>query len=198
MSDKQKISIVALPVLVVTMFAVYQMFASFLGRELAWYAGFWIYWLLWCIAFPALMLGWRSMSRLFGHGRLDAVTFLLMILPPAITLIGRFVMTYDQADAWGRVILVSMALANGILEEVLWRGIYITLFPDDLRWGVVWPTLWFGLWHLAPGSVSQLNPWVLAAGALVSGACLSVMAMRSGTIHWSVVSHTLAGLARVL
>jgi len=49
-----------------------------------------------------------------------------------------------------------MTLMNSFWEEVLWRGVYITLFPDSRWWGIVWPTVWFALWHYAPGSVSPL------------------------------------------
>ena len=116
-----------------------------------------------------------------------------------MTVIGRLVMSYDQADLWGRMVLFFMAFANGILEEVLWRGVFITLFPGNLKWSVVWPTLWFALWHLAPGLISiSFSPGVLMAGAAVFGACWGWLAMKSNSIRWSAISHILTGLVRVL
>jgi hypothetical protein len=45
-------------------------------------------------------------------------------------------------------------LVMGTLEEVLWRGVYLELFPRSARWGVVWPSVFFALWHFAPDSAA--------------------------------------------
>jgi membrane protease YdiL (CAAX protease family) len=141
----------------------------------------------------------EEIPRTVPHRKLNAVEWFLFFFPLAMALIGRFVMNYDKADMWGRLILIFMAFANGILEEILWRGVYFTLFPDNIRWGFVWPTLWFALWHLAPGSVSvSFSPWVLMAGAVVFGACWGWIAMKTDSIRWSALSHTLTALVRVL
>jgi len=52
MDKKQKIAISALPVLALMMYCVFQVLAQLFGRILAWYAGFWVYWPLWCIGYP--------------------------------------------------------------------------------------------------------------------------------------------------
>ncbi len=44
MDRKQKIAIVALPVLTIMMIDVYKAAKYLLGAELAWYTGFWVYW----------------------------------------------------------------------------------------------------------------------------------------------------------
>lgn len=199
MTRKQQIAIGALPVLVVTMLGVYQAAAWLLGPDLAWYAGFWVYWPIWCVLFPYWMLGRRSWRELFQRRGLDAVGWSLLMFPPALTFIGRFVMDYGQAGAWETAVLVVQSFVNGTLEEVLWRGVYIELFPGDKLWGLGWPTLWFALWHLAPGSISPLtNVAVLVAGAAVFGVCWGGLALRTGSIRYSAASHILAGLARVL
>jgi len=97
-------------------------------------------------------------------------------------------------------VLVVQSFVNGTLEEVLWRGVYIELFPGDRLWGFGWPTVWFALWHLAPGSISPLTNrggawWLVRA---VFGACWGWLALRTGSIRYSAASHILAGLARVL
>jgi hypothetical protein len=65
MNKKRQIAIIALPVLVVMMFGVYQVLASFFGQEVAWYAGFWVYWPIWCVLFPGWLLGWKKFRELF-------------------------------------------------------------------------------------------------------------------------------------
>ena len=198
MNTKQKIAIASLPILTIMMLGVFQFFASFLGRETAWYCGFWVYWPLWCILFPSWLLGWNKWKELFRHKKFNKPLWLVFIFPIVMTFIGRFVMSYDQADLWGRILLFFMAFANGIMEEVLWRGVFITLFPGNIKWSVIWPTIWFALWHLAPGSISiSFSPWVLMAGAAVFGACWGWLAMKSKSIRWSAISHILTGLVRV-
>lgn len=199
MDRRQKIAIGALPVLVLMMLGVYRGAAWLFGRDLAWYAGFCVYWPIWGVLFPWWMLGRQKFWGLFRSQRLDVLGWSLLVFPPLMTFFGHFIMEYDQVGAWGKVVLVLMTFATGTLEEVLWRGVYITLFPGERLWGFVWPTLWFALWHLAPGSVSTVfNPWVLIAGAAVYGACWGWLAMKMGTIRWSVASHILTGLVRVL
>jgi hypothetical protein len=31
------------------------------------------------------------------------------------------------------------------MEEVLWRGTYVTAFPDGWLWAYIYPSIWFGL-----------------------------------------------------
>ena len=61
--------------------------------------------------------------------------------------------------------MVGVALANATLEELLWRGVYITFWADD-PWLGWWPAVGFGAWHLdAAGSPSILD----GAGRLCDG-----------------------------
>jgi len=64
MTRKQRTAILAPAVLVSTMFPVYQLCSRFFGAEWGWYAGFLVYWPLWCLALPLWSLGW---TRLRAH-----------------------------------------------------------------------------------------------------------------------------------
>jgi membrane protease YdiL (CAAX protease family) len=200
MQRRQWIAILALPVLVLTMLGIYQAAARWWGRRRAWYVGFWIYWPVWCLFFPWRLLGWQKLRQVVGPRKLNMWGWLLLLLPAMLTLLGRFFVKYDQkTERWETPALVAMAFVNGLLEEVLWRGVYLAFFPGNVLWGVAWPTLWFALWHLAPGSVSGSMPaGMLMAGAAGFGTCWSWLAFKTGTIRWSVLSHTLTGLVRVL
>jgi membrane protease YdiL (CAAX protease family) len=52
----------------------------------------------------------------------------------------------------------------GITEEVLWRGVYVTLFADNVWLNTIYPSLAFGLWHLCPLSVAQVGTQAVACG----------------------------------
>jgi membrane protease YdiL (CAAX protease family) len=192
-SRRQWIAVVALPVLAVSMLGVFRLLGWLLGPEVGWYVGFWVYWPVWCVLFPWWMLGWRRIRELFRRRRLGAVGWALTLGPPAIALIGALGVEHEQRGAWAVLAWVFMALANGTFEELLWRGVYLSLFPGKLGWGLTWPTVWFALWHFGPGG---LHPGVgtLVAGAAVLGALMGWLAMRTGSIRYCVLAHTLCGL----
>ncbi len=199
MKRKQLIAIGALPVLTVTMVGVYRLLLRRLGAGRAWYAGFLVYWPVWRILFPLQVLGFKKLRSLFQHRRPNALGWFIVILPPVLAFLGRFAQDRPTRGVKERAALVSTAFMNGTLEEVLWRGVYVGLFPDKPLWAVVWPTLWFALWHYAPGSVSPLTDvGTLMVGAGMLGACLSWLTLQTRSILWAAISHTLAGLAQAL
>jgi membrane protease YdiL (CAAX protease family) len=88
-----------------------------------------------------------------------------------------------------------VAAINGVLEELLWRGCYTGLFPDHAGWGVAWPSVWFAVWHVAPGSLlAGSEAMRLVAGAALLGCAFGWVAWRTGSIRWTAASHVLAGL----
>jgi membrane protease YdiL (CAAX protease family) len=198
MNPRQIIALVAPILLFGSMYPVFQLLKKRIGREKAWFAGFWVYWSVWCILFPLLLLGPARLFGLFQVRVPDTIGWVLVVLPPAVSLLGRYVADFKYGHR-GRMLLVMVvyALMNGLLEEVLWRGVYIALFPGDYMWGLLWPGFWFAVWHFAPGSVSRVSARALVAGALVLGLCLGWVALGTGTITWAVLTHSLAGLMTV-
>lgn len=205
MNKKQKTAIVALPILALMMYGIIQVAARLLGTDLAWYFGFLVYWPLWCIGYPIWILGLDSFRDLFHSRKLDIYSFSLLAFPIIFSLVGKLFFSgsggvwgrYATFDFWEKTVYVSTAFGNGTLEEVLWRGVYIKLFQKEKLWGLVWPTIWFSLWHYAPGSMGA-SPYVLMGGAFVLGGCLALLAMKTNSVRWSAVSHTLASLITVI
>jgi membrane protease YdiL (CAAX protease family) len=199
MNKKQQVAIISLPILTLTMVIVYRIFARLFGRKTAWYLGFLVYWPVWCIAFPLKLLGSKKLKALFKWERPNLFGWFMLLFPPMMAFLGRFVLDKKPRQPKEKFVLVLMAFLNGILEEVLWRGVYIELFPNKLLWGNIWPTVWFALWHYAPGSVSPLaNVWVLMTGAGVLGASLSWLTKQTRSISLAVTSHTVSGLVQSL
>jgi len=97
------------------------------------------------------------------------------------------------------MLCVSTAFGNGLFEELLWRGVYMELFPRSIPLRFVWPTVAFALWHVAPGSVSgNANVWGFIAGAAALGVAQSLLAKRTGGVFWPIVAHAVGGLIMVL
>src|SRR5581483_4984089 len=48
------------------------------------------------------------------------------------------------------VVSVCLGILTGVTEELLWRGMYIAVFPDDVWLNTVFPSIAFGLWHVCP------------------------------------------------
>lgn len=193
-SQKRRLVLAAPILLVATMIPVFQVSEAWFGPKLGWYLGFLVYWPLWCVAFPLWAVGWTGIRFALQSRPTLPWAWLVLSAPLLTALVGRGVMGggSDEPFVW-----ILMAAANGTLEEVLWRGVYSVHFADSARWAVAWPTLWFALWHFAPGWVALgSRAWVLVAGAAVFGLAMSWVAYKTRSIRWTIASHFLAGVAQ--
>ena len=197
---KQKALLATPWVLLGTTYLAFKGLVALWGPKWGYLAGFGFYWVLWCFVLPLWLLGWSGLRgsfrdvrpRLGKPGWVGALLLLLPIVGAASTV------TVAKLPIVTLPILLgsaALALVNGTLEEVLWRGAYIQLFPGRLFMGYIYPTLGFALWHLAPQSVHPISmPGGVAAfitGATLMGACWGWVAWRTGSIRWSTLSHVL-------
>ncbi len=198
-NSKQKIAILLSPILFVVMFAVYQGFAAILGSNLGWYAGFAIYWPIFCLVIPLLLVGSDRIIERYKIIKINAKYLLVFLFPVFMTLIGGLFMSTAERDVIGFVIWLGMSVGNGVFEEILWRGTYPILFPDSKIFGFAWPAIWFSIWHFAPGSLSQnFQPIVLVSGALMLGVFFGWGAFKTKSLFWASVGHTFSGLIQVI
>jgi membrane protease YdiL (CAAX protease family) len=108
-------------------------------------------------------------------------------------------MKYDKPNLWTFLLLISTAFGNGFFEEVFWRGVYLSVFPDRPWIQILWSGIFFALWHYLPGSVSpDGNPLGLMIGSGMMGLYLGFLARKTGTIWWTIIMHTLGGLIMIL
>ena len=201
MNTKQIIAL-CLPIfLLAMMYPIFQLLARKFGKSAAWYSGLVIYWMIWGILFPLLLLGSNTVMNLLRPPKFEWYALLLASIPILFAAIGRifFGVKYEKASAWALLALLTTAIGNGVFEEVLWRGTYLRLFPESIWYQMIWPSLGFALWHYAPGSVSQGgNVKRLMVGALFFGVFLSLLARQTDTIWWSILAHTVAGIVMVM
>ena len=195
MDLKQKIAIGLPPVLFIVMYAVYQGFALLLGNEFGWYVGFAVYWPVFCVLIPIFLVGSSSIIERYKLVKIETGYLLFFLFPVFMTLIGGFFMNQPEREFNEVLLWVGMSLGNGVFEEILWRGVYPVLFPDSKFFGFIWPSVWFSIWHFAPGSLGKnFSPVVLVSGALMLGLCFGWGAFRSSSLFWASVGHSLSGL----
>lgn len=201
MNNKQRIAVVAPIVLVAFMYPVFQLLARALGERLGWYLGLVIYWVIWGAAFPPVIIGKDSIKKLIRPQRPNVKVLLLVALPLLLTCIFRFTigMAYEKSSLLTWIYVLSTPFGNGFFEEVLWRGVYMNLFPGRNFYRIIWPSIWFAIWHYAPGSVSSnTNVVGLMIGAGMLGFYSSYLAKKTDTIWWSIMVHTLGGIIMVV
>lgn len=90
---------------------------------------------------------------------------------------------------------VLIGIVIGITEEVLWRGVYIRLFPNNTWMNMIYPSLMFGIWHISPQSVKTSTMpggiFSFIFYALLLGLAYAYCARKTGTIRWVTVSHVI-------
>jgi len=202
MNTKQKIAIIAPLVLLVVMVPIFQgLSRAFGGSVIGWYLGLVVYWLIWCIAFPLWIIGKESIKTLIRPEKLTLKIFLLVLFPVVMASLYKLTlgMGYEKQALWTFLLLLTTPFGNGFFEEILWRGVYMKLFPENILLRIIWPSIGFALWHVAPGSVSSnTNVIGLVVGSGLMGFYLSFLAKKTKTIWWGVVAHTLGGLIMIV
>ena len=198
---KQRIAIVAAPAVLAVMYPTFWLTGYLFGERVdgyfGWAVGLAAYWLLWGAVFSVWMLGWRTVRELVWPRRADRLTLALVAVPAAIVAIDRLavgVVAYHRSTPVVLVLLIVTALGNGFFEELLWRGVYLRLFGGRRWYGVVWPSVWFGLWHLAPVTSRHGDVVAYVIGATLLGLYLALIARRTNGVWWPIVAHTCAAL----
>lgn len=202
----QVILLVAPPILVITTYFTYKWLAARLGPERGYLGGFLFYWIVWCFLLSLLTVGPEGLREMFKApnptlGKPAWLRLILLLVPVvASVFVTMFPARVKEATSAILVVSALFAIVNGTMEEMLWRGTYVTAFPGNWLWGYLYPSVWFGLWHISPQVVfpSEGGALPFAIMAIFLGLAFGWVAMKSGSIRWPVVAHILldfAGLA---
>src|SRR4051794_15357478 len=156
-STAQQIALAAPPVVICSMYGVFHYLTTLLGFPLGYLIAFVVYWIGWCGALPAALLGPRRMLDLLAprapFSSLDLRTRTLLLWPIVFPLAFAFVPRVARAGAAVLVVSVILGLVIGVTEEILWRGVYASLFGSNAWLASIYPSIGFGVWHLCPLSV---------------------------------------------
>jgi membrane protease YdiL (CAAX protease family) len=201
LNSKQKVAIVAPLVLIAVMYPIFRFLAGIFGDRMGWYLGLVLYWLIWGGVFSWLMIGRESIRRIIRPQKLTLRTMLLILFPLLLAALYKYIpgMDYQKPSVWIFLLLVSTNFGNGFFEELLWRGVYMSLFLDSLLFRIIWPSIWFALWHYVPGSViANGNVIGLIIGSGLMGFYLAFLAKKTNTIWWTIIIHTVGGFIMIL
>lgn len=199
LSRRQWLALVVPPLLTLSMIPTFSGFVSWFGHPLGYLLAFVVYWAGWCLLVPAFLLGgWRNVLGLFRAeprrgSRLSWKTSLLVLWPLPFPILFRFVPQLSEANLAILVVSLLIGVVIGVTEEVLWRGVYLRLFPESVRLNTLYPSVMFALWHLAPQAV-HANPSPGGAASfvfysLVLGLTYATHARKSGSIRGATLSH---------
>jgi membrane protease YdiL (CAAX protease family) len=180
--------------------SVFRRLAARFGPKRGYFGGFLFYWIVWCLLLPMWILGPRRLPALFQakvtpSRHPNRSDLLLLAVPPAVGYSLAFPRALAQANK--KIVLTSavQALVNASAEELLWRGTYMAVFPENPALGYLYPTLGFAMWHYAPQVVfpsrypGGATSFVVSAGLF--GLLWGHLASRNGSIRWSTISHIL-------
>jgi membrane protease YdiL (CAAX protease family) len=196
----QQLSLLLAPwLLLVTTYGCFRFLKRRLSITWAYFGGFLFYWLVWCFLLPLALPGPTALIDLFRpvapFGEPGWLGAFCLIAPPLISLITIFPRELRRANRTIVLISIVLAIVNGALEEVLWRGAYHVVFRDNLWLALIYPSIGFALWHLAPQSIFPFEgaggrlSLVIAVGFL--GLMWAWAANSTGVIVWTIIAHIL-------
>jgi hypothetical protein len=196
--DGRRLVALALPVAIpLTMTATFSIGRDRLGDHLGYLAGFGVYWAT-CAGVSIGLLGRARIQELFRDarprlGRPAALGAAFLVWPAAGAIATRFIPEAGAATPAMFVTIFGVALANAVLEELVWRGVYITLWPDNLWLGWAWPAVGFAAWHFAPQVIhpSPMGPAAFVVASLALGLSWGWVAFRTGSLRLVGLSHVL-------
>ena len=206
LTDKKRmIAVITPPILLAIMYPIFHFLAGSLENgRIAWYLGLATYWLIWGSIFPLLMIGFRNIKELIKPKKLSKIVLLLLAVPLVGAIGAKLVPgmgEYEKETILIGILVISTAFGNGFFEEILWRGVYAKLFPENIFFRMIWPSIWFGLWHYIPVSINndEITGLIgMMIGPMMMGLYFSYLTRKTNTLWWAIIAHTVGGLIMVL
>jgi membrane protease YdiL (CAAX protease family) len=201
MSGWNRRLVIALPpVLIASMYGLFRFLPSRFGASAGYLAAFAAYWIGWCVMVPTAILGTRTVADLFrrsaaSFANLGAATHVALWWPLAIPLAFSFLPRIAATSFPIFIASMVLGIIIGVTEELLWRGLYITAFPNRLSLNTIYPSIAFGVWHLCPLSALPSRypggALAFAAYSVALGLSYAYSVRQTRSIRWCSVSHSI-------
>ena len=201
-TDLREVTLWLMPLFaLLTTFGVLQTARYSLGSRAGYAVGLLFYWVVWCLVLPVSMVGIRGVGAMFSPSRQEPRLreIVLLVLPPVIGFSTLFPLLLWIGSVRVYAAALAIAIVNGTLEEVLWRGLYLEVFGRRWWAGVIYPAVAFGLWHAAPigarWTLSIAVVSVVVVAATLLGLSYGLVVRHTRSIRWTVLSHILMNFA---
>lgn len=156
-----------------------------------------VYWLGFCLPVIAWHVRFRRGPRLFSEKLAWRDWFVpgLLLLQVGVVALLLFVPNTALLTTHAAMLAGVVALINGPLEEIAWRGGFLTRFAERPRLGFALNLVLFTAWHgplLLSHGIAFDGGWLgLVGGAAALGLAWSWIAWRTGSVFWVGLAHVL-------
>ncbi|KRA44922.1 CPBP family intramembrane glutamic endopeptidase [Devosia sp. Root635] len=156
-----------------------------------------VYWLGFCLPVIFFHVRGRRGPRLYSEKLAWRDWFVpgLLLLQVGLVALVAFVPNTALLTTHAAMLAGVVALINGPLEEIAWRGGFLTRFAGRPRLGFALSLVLFTAWHvpltLSHGIVFDGGWLYLVGGAAALGLTWSWIAWRTGSVFWAALAHVL-------
>jgi membrane protease YdiL (CAAX protease family) len=197
---KERAALLVPLLMLISMIPAFQFFVQILRVKSGYFVSFFSYWLFWCLAVPFWILDKERIRSLFAF---NLSVFSEHKITNVFCLTMPLVLGYSYAfpkaipNATPVIVLLSflLALVNATAEEILWRGVYIKLFPEKKLISIFYSSLGFAIWHLAPLTIfpnkAPGGEYSFIATAFIVGLLYAITARNTRSIAFTILSHVL-------
>jgi membrane protease YdiL (CAAX protease family) len=179
--------------------AAFQLTTRLLGPRPGYLAGLVLYW-----AYALAAAAWLGRGRegylreLLKPGALTRPRVFWSascFIPACAVFFIAFLPNVASLDARLLLLVAATAAANGIVEELYWRGLYLREFADNALIGLWIATALFGGWHVSLYLVEGISFHggfgALVGGATAMGLLWSYASRRLGNVAAATLAHVL-------
>jgi len=198
-NKKQFILLCVAPILCISMVLLMLFLTDTIGKTAGYIVGFCIYWLVFCLPFSLYSCnGFSELKEIYSlksniKKAKRNLLYLIAFIPCIATFFVVFKSIASTAGFMVLVIALIYALINGTFEEMFWRGVFNKVFNNNMALAYIYPTIFFGFWHIAlyfaKGIVYQGGFASLVGGSFFMGLLWGWVAYRTKSIKVVTIAH---------
>jgi membrane protease YdiL (CAAX protease family) len=202
MQNKKRILLISSLLMLPVTFGWIQLATSILGAKWGYVtglAGYWVYCLLvaWLVSGGNLNY-FQNLWNRQQKGKYVKWISLAAFLPVLGLFFVSFLPNAVQLSLSTGILLVTVVMLNGFVEELYWRGLYLLEYPENTPIGFILAWLCFGAWHIslwfARGVVYKDGFLALVGGAFMLGLIWTWVARSNENLRVVILSHILVNL----
>jgi len=202
MQNRKQILLISSIILLPFTFAAFQISTGVLGSKGGYVVGFLLYW-TYSLLTVCLVAGfnWAYIKNMVSNSynnKYANIFNVIAFLPVVGVFFVAFLPNVAKLTLATSALLAFMAIFNGTIEEIYWRGLYTVEYKNDGRVGFFIPVFLFGAWHFslwfARGLTYQGGAIALIGGASFMGLLWAWVTRSVGNIRACVLAHVLVNL----